>query len=536
MPYQSSFQPRVAISSIQELLRSHHGLGSFNMDCAKIQQILADGEKDLETYSSEISLLQSELLLIEKKKERLKDQLEGCRSLLAPIRRVPDDILGTVFSNLCNVGPDTEEIQSAAFRLSTVCSHWRSIILATPSLWATIAFSFPLERSSAAKLVQLHLERSKAALLDLSISTGWEELSPANMAEQQNHPAFLALIEQSHRWLKIVIGGKNAYTFLQGGASSYPALRSLEIRSGQLRPPTLAPPAMRQLSSLTLRGFSVSSGLSFPWSQLTRLVLDINSIKKISDFLSLCTNLDSLEMKLDFSFQGVREDLPAMNGNIKTLRLSLAEWEDGHGEESIERVFTTLVLPGLTSMHIEVDPKYPLIHSPGPSIAAFLKRSRFNLTVLSLTYVYISDDELLSLLRDMPSVVDLKANSESMVFPVTPTFISSLHAFRQPHSHCSSPLLPNLERISLLARTDVDFDEVAFVEMITSRWVPNQAYAKEIGVVCLQRAELHLGQADYLGQVIRFADLDLMKFAPLKILRQRGMVIDVFNAGEVVEI
>ncbi|KAE9402964.1 hypothetical protein BT96DRAFT_815774, partial [Gymnopus androsaceus JB14] len=124
-----------------DLLNSYHGRGTFNEDLSKIQQVLADGEKDLEDYASQIVFLQSRILTIETEMEFLRDQLQSCKSLVAPIRRVPDDVLRLIWE-LCGEPFFGKYRRTRPLRLGAVCSHWRSVIMSTPSLWATIFFSF----------------------------------------------------------------------------------------------------------------------------------------------------------------------------------------------------------------------------------------------------------------------------------------------------------------------------------------------------------------------------------------------------------
>ncbi|KAH8824553.1 hypothetical protein DL96DRAFT_1468207, partial [Flagelloscypha sp. PMI_526] len=66
-------------------------------------------------------------------------------SLLAPVRRLPVDVLSEIFLFSCsqglvfNAGPDNRvACEAPVLLLSAVCHFWRNIVLTQPSLWDTI--------------------------------------------------------------------------------------------------------------------------------------------------------------------------------------------------------------------------------------------------------------------------------------------------------------------------------------------------------------------------------------------------------------
>ncbi|KAE9390758.1 hypothetical protein BT96DRAFT_925674 [Gymnopus androsaceus JB14] len=437
-----SFQPRVVISSIQGLLRLHHGHGTCNLDSSKIQQVLTDGEKDLADYATEISFLRSKILFIETKMENLRNHPGRMQVSL------PDDILRLICYKKGDIVPPLQ--------LSAVCSHWQSIMMSTAlpldhDLFILRCLSIrPLSHS----VVQLYLERSKEALLDVSVSTRWNVVS---LTGKRNHPAFQPLLDHSHRWRNVQFNGREALSLLHETASFYPALKSLGLFSDDLHQP-MDFGVMPKLHSLTLYGLS-------------------------SPLISV-----SSEAELP---------VHVVHGGVQTLKM---------------------FFPGLTSLHIEVAPDSPSEPWPATAMSAFFERSRFNLTVLSFTGV-----SMILLLHGI-----------TLHFPVTHTFISTLHAFQPNHAHCSAArLLPNLERLSLHARSE--FNELTFVEMVTSRWIPDATYAKEIGVVCLRRVEARIGDDEYIGTTLEMT-VDAKKLSPLKVLEQQGLIVDVINNGKYVEI
>ncbi|KAJ7587168.1 hypothetical protein C8J56DRAFT_92346 [Mycena floridula] len=100
--------------------------------------------------SNEASRLRGIIDLVEKHQNKLSYEISIHQSFISPIRRLPSELLGLIFSFFCTVDFwDCDPFQSKSkrmtgslfrepFIIATVCSHWRSIALSMPSLWSTI--------------------------------------------------------------------------------------------------------------------------------------------------------------------------------------------------------------------------------------------------------------------------------------------------------------------------------------------------------------------------------------------------------------
>ncbi|KAE9392468.1 hypothetical protein BT96DRAFT_1000342 [Gymnopus androsaceus JB14] len=322
----------------------------------------------------------------------------------------------------------------------------------------------------------------------------------------------------------ILIKGELGWVYLQDASESYAALKSLKLCSNSLHQSTshtFASLVMPQLRSLTMTGFclaavSESPPHVLPWFQLERLVLDNSNF--IPRYVKLCTNLRILEINLDLDAGHTGTSTPVVHNGIHTLKLLLEGLEDSDEAawlEAFERDINPLSLPGLNSLHIEANSDYPPTRWPAVPMFDLLEKSccKIDLTVLSFIDVYISNVELISFLHNTPSVEGLTVCDHSFhdyiepnasAFPVTPTFISRLHAFWEDHTY-RRPLtsfLPNLRRLSLRSR--MNFEEHTFVEMVTSRWISpdSMPHTKlDAGVVCLRRVEVHVGHEIFQGRV-----------------------------------
>ncbi|PBK80179.1 hypothetical protein ARMGADRAFT_909174, partial [Armillaria gallica] len=99
--------------------------------------------KEIYKYDAEIFRMKSALEKLQGVRQSLVDCIQASEGLLAPIRRVPRDVLQNIFECLCvsvSYNPfskrdDMPLISTTPFYLSSVCFYWRSICLSSPRLW-----------------------------------------------------------------------------------------------------------------------------------------------------------------------------------------------------------------------------------------------------------------------------------------------------------------------------------------------------------------------------------------------------------------
>ncbi len=113
-------------------------------------------------------LLAKEASQLNERHESLTQYVSNCRSLLAPIRRLPRDVLEIVFAFVPS-SEDSLNTRSAPWSLAHICYAWRDIVLSTPSLWAKIDICPPYTRDSLTILGR-YLQLSGEYPLDISIS------------------------------------------------------------------------------------------------------------------------------------------------------------------------------------------------------------------------------------------------------------------------------------------------------------------------------------------------------------------------------
>ncbi|KAH9478362.1 hypothetical protein JR316_0008816 [Psilocybe cubensis] len=190
-----------------------------------VKELLSAPTEQLEAISLEIKRL-------DEKRKEIEKSIRGYQRILAPIRRVPPDILRTVFEHcLVTHRNPTMAATEAPMLLTRVCSSWRTIALASPRLWAQIHIPFRKEgredqfrRLKHVPMAPLQKVRSilhdrcravnewlsRSGNLPLSISVNEEQgyLSPSNIEARSMLDAsgilLLSILKEfSPRWMEL---------------------------------------------------------------------------------------------------------------------------------------------------------------------------------------------------------------------------------------------------------------------------------------------------------------------------------------------
>ncbi|KAJ7081009.1 hypothetical protein C8R44DRAFT_653378, partial [Mycena epipterygia] len=131
---------------VRELLRSHRQLGP-----GQLPSLLSSLSDQLRQYDEKIAELEGELQQMAVDRTALQSEYNDSRSLLAPVRRLPSEILAEIFAEACRsnsgICPPVEEqsllesftierlANHSLLTLSQVCARWHSIAICTPLFW-----------------------------------------------------------------------------------------------------------------------------------------------------------------------------------------------------------------------------------------------------------------------------------------------------------------------------------------------------------------------------------------------------------------
>ncbi|KAI0719231.1 hypothetical protein C8Q72DRAFT_864085 [Fomitopsis betulina] len=115
-----------------------------------------------EELARTVAIAKSAIRELEKERDELQERVAHTLAYVAPIRRLPHELLRYIF--LLNF----EEYPCCAWVLSAVCTLWRRQVLSTPTMWSKIRLV--TTQSTSADTIRLWLERSGSTVpLDIEI-------------------------------------------------------------------------------------------------------------------------------------------------------------------------------------------------------------------------------------------------------------------------------------------------------------------------------------------------------------------------------
>ncbi|KAF9064195.1 hypothetical protein BDP27DRAFT_181176 [Rhodocollybia butyracea] len=138
--------PRVSpdtITSMRKYLRLEGAISDYQTK--DVVRTLDDIQSDIADYSTEISRLEARILTLNVKRNFLEHYAEPVGlSILAPIRKLPSEILSEIFAQCGSYGNSIARKKSfdmsrqPAWAVSSTCSRWRRIALSCKPLWSNI--------------------------------------------------------------------------------------------------------------------------------------------------------------------------------------------------------------------------------------------------------------------------------------------------------------------------------------------------------------------------------------------------------------
>ena len=148
------------------------------LETKRLRQLAYSTAQATQEVDERIRILEQELEALKERKLSLQSKAEWATDLLAPIRRVPPEILGEIFTHASYIQDTTyyqrfydfpvQDIDSnvSPLVLLRVCRRWNRIALQTPSLFTQLILS---GRSSVdpQKIIPLWLERSGCLPLEV---------------------------------------------------------------------------------------------------------------------------------------------------------------------------------------------------------------------------------------------------------------------------------------------------------------------------------------------------------------------------------
>lgn len=110
---------------------------------SEVKLLLSEPWRRLEETDVEIIRLEALLQELKQKRTEFEQSINRYSNILAPIRRVPQDVLHTIFTHCLPTHRNpTMAASEPPMLLTQICRNWRSLAFASPRLWARIHIPF----------------------------------------------------------------------------------------------------------------------------------------------------------------------------------------------------------------------------------------------------------------------------------------------------------------------------------------------------------------------------------------------------------
>ncbi|KAJ7625771.1 hypothetical protein FB45DRAFT_1060401, partial [Roridomyces roridus] len=356
------------------------------------RQLLVDSQASVGVLNARIDALQAALARLVRERDNLVLKGKGCKEVLAPVRRIPPELVFEIFSRVrCTriINPQTaERVEQPPWMLSHICKSWRQTAIGSPSLWRSIRIIHGLGKNSyrtGFPIAMIQTQLSRTGSLPLHIHYEWREHGSWQPGEEG--PMWDLLRRESNRWESLHIHcstwelAERLEPFLQPAKRRLDGLATVEfivdsdyvVNSRQWDLFSSAP----RLSTVFLTSKThndCSPNFIIPWSQITHYRGSYYTAKQL-DILRSCTHLVECSLRF-FNQSGARTDVPVVLPHLLRLHVTSSE------------IPTYITAPSLQEL---------LIENTSLTLTPFLERSSCHLLTLILTNL-LSIDGLIPLL------------------------------------------------------------------------------------------------------------------------------------------
>ncbi|KAK7058199.1 hypothetical protein R3P38DRAFT_2844807 [Favolaschia claudopus] len=458
------------IADLRRLTRS----GISPQDPSKLAEAIQAVTPEIERYGAEIEKFQTELNRLVTERSSLILYAGLGRSALAPVQRIPDEMLVEIFgwcspSSLYWV---SDEIDRICFRhlrdLAKVCSRWHHIVMNTPKLWSRITVNTHLWRkdsSPSPSQLLLFLEDalrrggSYPLSLDVDPDHGDDSLHVLELFSRH-----------AHRWKDVAIRQYCHNHILSKLSGNLGRLEKLELGGNWSEFECFQnAPRLREFDFC-----GTPSGLpKIPWGQIQKGSFKkdrlASSVSSVISFLKLLTNVNTFTLSLDLRGQNPPDSDSMVSWDVRHLDMPLSV----DHSLPISRLMDSLTLPFLTSLSIH--PTHVTGPPPAWSSPHFVNlatRSGFGQNLRSVfIHVWATDDELLQCLEALDSLEELQVVDccsdvgEPVQTVITDNFLQKLSRVSSDSATTgSTTLVPELRRLTL--HSVLDFSNASLRDLL----------------------------------------------------------------------
>ncbi|KAF8628581.1 hypothetical protein AX17_005977 [Amanita inopinata Kibby_2008] len=420
----------------------------------QVYEVIAKGKAQISALDTEIQHVQEILQRLKERKNNLITHVTAHEAVIAPIRRIPTEILVEIFKHCLPAWDEASpDPMLAPLLLAQVCERWRAITTFTPILWTSIKL-----------IVESYSVDSATAMAKLWMCGSAQ--CPVNITVRSHDLAsclavLKLIIPHSDRWrnvsFMIPYEARELLDSLHGQLSS---LESLDISVNGLTNTHDGPMIDHFVSAPRLTKVQHGTRLSplsliLPWKQLTSYTGYMRAFEMLFLF-QFASNLVSADVVLQ------RNDgqVPTMADACESLEFLTSLHLVLQDRNAIRTLPALPPCPALRDLSIKAYLSNDISWSQ-TDLNTFLTKSAIQLERLSLDVAILKDHQLLDCLRHAPRLAELNVR-DAVGCAITEMVLLELTI---SGSNC---LLPCLK--SLRFSGDLDLSDRLLIPMVQSRW------------------------------------------------------------------
>ncbi|KAI5899656.1 uncharacterized protein SCHCODRAFT_02605758 [Schizophyllum commune H4-8] len=283
-------------------------------DSVDLRRAAMADQESLSSVDEAMFTLQRKLDELRAQRDRLSIEQERKLALIAPVRRLPTEVLMLIIELAMELSfahePDSSLM--VIHPVTLVCQRWRTLAFAAPRLWAKIVL-YPAFDKLCLHTLRTCLVLSKAHPLDIHIDSSrpkWRKLTGVpDYTDSAPEDLWNSLLAHASRWKSLALKAINPPTSILQQTPSLPLLQHLHLEDfdtddGDFDTDDGRLAFFRNTPSLSHVSLwnTDSTQLDLSWDRLVRLQLyveDAGELHPHFQVYSRCSNLQELRLEMD---------------------------------------------------------------------------------------------------------------------------------------------------------------------------------------------------------------------------------------------
>ncbi|KAF9003869.1 hypothetical protein BDQ17DRAFT_1355057 [Cyathus striatus] len=408
-------------------------------DTSVIQELVSSSDKDIERLEAELS--------------HIRKFNAFQRSLLAPIRKLPNEVLGVIFTHtLSGKGIDVGVRCGSIWDLLRVCVRWRDVLESSSGFWSKFKIRrIEVKPSTVVYRIQQCLKSSGVTPLSICLLPSSPSTLPLQVMED--------VARHADRWLSFTVYTKvflralaktdtNAVIFHQG----LDQLRKLNIKGNQ-----------KDMVIFPFHYLWLASGLE---------EVRMKSISIFSAFPPLWTNIRKLKVTLctGIQLQSIMRSVPQLE-ELTCIYYTSNTNKDIDSEQ-------TIMLPSLRTINVSTVDVFPFwsicsvplltnfrLQNCLMNVGIFLAMIKTSTSIIKyLRLDFCAPDVILQILTQFRDVEELTLSIKPLNEPIDSLFRALM--WNPPNSPVTLKLLPSLRKLEIKLKDFGDPNIAIFIMII----------------------------------------------------------------------